>query len=88
MQDANGNIGHWAITLQIDLKGNTIAYQYEKSEGELYIKNIYYTGKNDQKGAYNIHFIKDTDLGEPTREDVQIAARLGFQQTLTNYCEK
>ncbi|WP_423740205.1 SpvB/TcaC N-terminal domain-containing protein [Flavobacterium columnare] len=88
LQDTNGNIGHWAITLQIDLKGNTIAYQYEKSEGELYIKNIYYTGKNDQKGAYNIHFIKDTDLGEPTREDVQIAARLGFQQTSNKLLRK
>ncbi|MGA9638687.1 SpvB/TcaC N-terminal domain-containing protein, partial [Flavobacterium sp.] len=80
LQDVNGNIGHWALSMQVDLRGNTITYEYEKSSGELFIKTIYYTGKGADKGAYSVRFIKDADLGEATRKDVMINARLGFKQ--------
>ena len=80
LQDATGNIGHWALCLQIDLKGNTVSYEYDKKEGELYLKKVYYTGFGSEKGNYSVTFIKDSDLGEILRPDVQVSARLGFKQ--------
>ncbi len=80
LQDANGNIGHWALCLQVDLKGNTVEYEYDKRDGELYLKKVYYTGFGSQKGNYNVTFIKNGDLGEANRPDVQVSARLGFRQ--------
>ncbi|HEY1193218.1 SpvB/TcaC N-terminal domain-containing protein [Flavobacterium sp.] len=80
LQDANGNIGHWALCLQVDLKGNSIEYEYDKRDGELYIKKVYYTGFGSQKGNYNVTFVKNSDLGEANRSDVQVSARLGFKQ--------
>ncbi|PBJ11905.1 T6SS effector amidase Tae4 family protein [Flavobacterium sp. ACN6] len=80
LQDGNGNVGHWALCLQVDLKGNTVEYEYDKSDGELYLKKVYYTGFNSQKGNYSVTFVKNSDLGEANRPDVQVSARLGFRQ--------
>jgi RHS repeat-associated protein len=80
LQDANGNIGHWALCLQVDLKGNTVEYEYDKRDGELYLKKVYYTGFGSQKGNYSVTFVKNSDLGEANRPDVQVSARLGFKQ--------
>nr|WP_315242710.1 SpvB/TcaC N-terminal domain-containing protein [uncultured Flavobacterium sp.] len=80
LQDASGNIGHWVLCLQVDLKGNTVEYAYDKRDGELYLKKVYYTGFGSQKGNYNVTFVKNSDLGEANRPDVQISARLGFRQ--------
>ncbi|MCK8141822.1 polymorphic toxin type 33 domain-containing protein [Flavobacterium sp. I-SCBP12n] len=80
LQDASGNIGHWALAMQVDLKGNTVQYEYEKKEGELYLKKVYYTGFGSEKGNYSVSFVKNSDLGEPNRPDVQVSARLGFKQ--------
>lgn len=80
LQDANGNIGQWALCLQVDLKGNTVEYEYDKRDGELYLKKVYYTGFGSQKGNYNVTFVKNSDLGEANRPDVQVSARLGFKQ--------
>ncbi|MBE0392704.1 SpvB/TcaC N-terminal domain-containing protein [Flavobacterium sp. PL002] len=80
LQDASGNIGHWALCLQVDLKGNTVQYEYDKRDGELYIKKVYYTGFGSEKGNYNVTFVKSGDLGEANRADVQVSARLGFKQ--------
>ncbi|MDQ6469892.1 SpvB/TcaC N-terminal domain-containing protein [Flavobacterium sp. LHD-80] len=80
LQDANGNIGHWALCLQVDLKGNTVEYEYDKRDGELYLKKVYYTGSGSQKGNYSVTFVKNSDLGEANRTDVQVSARLGFKQ--------
>ncbi|WP_281235089.1 SpvB/TcaC N-terminal domain-containing protein [Flavobacterium gelatinilyticum] len=80
LQDANGNIAHWALCLQVDLKGNTVEYEYDKRDGELYLKKVYYTGFGTQKGNYSVTFIKNADLGESNRPDVQVSARLGFKQ--------
>jgi RHS repeat-associated protein len=80
LQDGSGNIGHWALCLQVDLKGNTVEYEYDKKDGELYLKKVYYTGFGSQKGNYSVTFIKNSDLGEANRPDVQVAARLGFRQ--------
>ncbi|WP_166923715.1 SpvB/TcaC N-terminal domain-containing protein [Flavobacterium poyangense] len=80
LQDASGNIGHWALCLQVDLKGNTVSYEYDKKDGELYLKNVYYTGFGSEKGNYSVSFVKNSDLGEVNRPDVQVSARLGFKQ--------
>ncbi|MWB95447.1 hypothetical protein GON26_13840 [Flavobacterium sp. GA093] len=80
LQDAAGNIGHWALCLQVDLKGNTVAYEYEKKDGELYLKKVYYTGFGTEKGNYSVTFVKNSDLGEANRPDVKVSARLGFRQ--------
>ncbi|MEO8795003.1 MAG: SpvB/TcaC N-terminal domain-containing protein, partial [Daejeonella sp.] len=80
LQDASGNIGHWALCLQIDLKGNKVEYEYDKKDGELYLKKVYYTGFGSEKGNYSVTFIKNGDLGEANRPDVQVSARLGFKQ--------
>ncbi|MFD2940274.1 SpvB/TcaC N-terminal domain-containing protein [Flavobacterium notoginsengisoli] len=80
LQDANGNIGYWALCLQVDLNGNTVEYEYDKRDGGIYLKKIYYTGFGSQKGNYNVTFVKNGDLGEPNRQDVQLSARLGFKQ--------
>lgn len=80
LKDASGNIGHWALCLQVDLKGNTVEYEYDKKDGELYLKKVYYTGFGSEKGNYSITFVKNSDLGEANRPDVQVAARLGFKQ--------
>lgn len=80
LQDANGNIGHWALCLQVDLKGNSVEYEYDKRDGELYLKKVYYTGFGSQKGNYSVTFVKNADLGEANRADVQVSARLGFKQ--------
>ncbi|MEN2402529.1 SpvB/TcaC N-terminal domain-containing protein [Flavobacterium sp. MC2016-06] len=80
LQDASGNIGHWALYFQVDLKGNTVQYEYDKKDGELYLKNVYYTGFGSQKGNYSVTFVKNSDLGETNRADVQVSARLGFKQ--------
>ncbi|MDA6070180.1 hypothetical protein NJT12_11180 [Flavobacterium sp. AC] len=80
LQDASGNIGHWALCLQVDLKGNTVEYEYDKKDGELYLKKVYYTGFGSTKGNYNVTFVKNGDLGEANRPDVQVSARLGFKQ--------
>lgn len=80
LQDASGNIGHWALTVQVDLKGNTVQYEYDKKDGELYLKKVYYTGFGSEKGNYSVSFVKNSDLGEPNRADVQVSARLGFKQ--------
>ncbi|SHL42830.1 SpvB/TcaC N-terminal domain-containing protein [Flavobacterium chilense] len=80
LQDASGNIGHWALCLQVDLKGNTVEYEYDKKDGELYLKKVYYTGFGSQKGNYSVTFVKNSDLGEANRLDVQVSARLGFKQ--------
>ncbi|MBF4487524.1 SpvB/TcaC N-terminal domain-containing protein [Flavobacterium sp. CSZ] len=80
LQDGSGNIGHWALCLQVDLKGNTVEYEYDKKDGELYLKKVYYTGFDSQKGNYSVTFVKNADLGEANRADVEVSARLGFKQ--------
>ncbi|MDR2223117.1 MAG: hypothetical protein LBE34_10315, partial [Flavobacteriaceae bacterium] len=88
LQDAKGNIGHWALCYQVDLKGNSISYEYDKIEGELYIKKIYYTGSKSEKGNYSVTFLKNSDLGESNRKDIQVNARLGFKQVRNQLLRK
>ncbi|MCK0202728.1 hypothetical protein MWN41_06815, partial [Ornithobacterium rhinotracheale] len=88
LRNKEGNIGFWALSKQKDLRGNTIYYEYKKEKNILYPKSIYYTGKNDEKGLYSIHFITDKDLGESLRKDIQIFARLGLKQEYNQLLRK
>ena len=63
----------WNITKLVDIHGNTVAYEYEKSDGYVYPKAIFYTGFSETKGNYNVKFHYDED--GLFREDVRLDAR-------------
>ena len=88
LQDGNGNVGYWALCLQVDLNGNTVEYEYDKRDGGIYLKKVYYTGFGSQKGNYSVTFVKNGDLGEANRPDVQVSARLGFKQLYNQLLRK
>ncbi len=90
LKDAFGNIGFWALVQTIDLNGNTVNYTYQTVTDvgiaggtvpgqQLYISRINYTGFGTQPGAYNVEFIRDRQLNEPRRKDIDINGRLGFK---------
>ena len=64
----------WNITMTQDVHGNNVVYEYEKSDGYVYPKNIYYTGFDGKKGNYKVQFHYDSD-GLEKRQDVHIDAR-------------
>lgn len=90
LTDNNGNIGFWGLVQTIDLNGNTADYKYVNVADagiqggtvlgqQLYITEISYTGHNGGAGPYKVEFIRDRQLGEPRRKDVDINGRLGFK---------
>lgn len=90
LRDANGNIGHWALLQTVDLNGNTVNYVYQNISDaglaggtvpgqQLYISQINYTGYRTTAGPYLVEFIRDRQLGETRRRDVEINGRLGFK---------
>ena len=55
LRDGNRNIAYWALAEVVDLHGNYIRYEYEKSNGnELYLKYIYYTGHRNAQGEVDL----------------------------------
>lgn len=95
LKDAAGNIGYWALVQTVDLNGNTINYSYQTVTDvgiaggtvpgqQLYINRINYTGFGAQPGAYDVDFIRDRQLNEPRRKDIDINARLGFKMVTTD----
>ncbi len=95
LKDAFGNIGFWALVQTIDLNGNTVNYTYQTVSDvgiaggsvpgqQLYISRINYTGFGTQPGAYNVEFIRDRQLNEPRRKDIDINGRLGFKMVTTD----
>ena len=64
----------WLLECVEDSFGNRIRYEYEKDSGEIYIKNIWYTGyKNNTDGSYCMHFEYSNN-----RDDVQSNGRGKF----------
>jgi len=58
---------------------------------QLYLKNINYTGFNEESGAYDVTFTRDRDFkDEPytRRNDVTIDARLGFKRVTADLLKK
>jgi len=91
LRDNIGNVAHWAITLEIDANGNAIHYEHELVEDaglvgsanlgrNLYPSALFYTGHNDQRGAFSVRFLRDRQLNETLRTDKRINARLGFKK--------
>ncbi len=86
----DGNIAHWALIERIDSYGNTIRYEYDKvnhrgnAGGEmgqtLYPKRLRYTGYQNTEGPFEVHFLKDIDLGESPFQSASIDCRLGFKE--------
>ena len=55
LRDGNRNIAYWALAEVVNLHGNYIRYEYEKSNGnELYLKYIYYTGHRNAQGEVDL----------------------------------
>ncbi|MFZ3090664.1 MAG: SpvB/TcaC N-terminal domain-containing protein [Nitrospirota bacterium] len=91
LSDNSGNIFLWALTEVRDTNNNFIRYRYSKvsdtglSNGtvagsNIYLSNIAYTGSGASDGPYQVAFIRDRELNEPKRADVQIDARGGFKR--------
>lgn len=82
LKDDEGNIAYWALTEVVDLNGNYIRYEYDKSEGnEIYLTYIYYTGHRNAQGqtdlppSYRIRLHYDDS---PAADNLQSDCRLGF----------
>ncbi len=91
LRDNAGNIAQWYLREVRDANGNYMRYQYTEvsdpgvpgsSEAgrQLYIQEISYTGHGSTDGKYKVLFLRDRDLSDPLRLDVQINGRLGFKQ--------
>jgi len=99
LADDNGNIFVWALREVRDTHGNTMQYRYEMvtdtglSDGsvsgkELYLRTIYYTGYQDKLGPYQVKFIRDRELNESKRIDINIDARGGFKRVTADLLRK
>jgi RHS repeat-associated protein len=99
LTDNNGNIGYWALMETRDANDNYIQYQYEMISDagiaggtvagkQLYIRHIYYTGHGNTTGPYTIEFLRDRQLGEPKRKDIDISGILGFKMVSTDLLRK
>jgi RHS repeat-associated protein len=91
LTDGAGNIFLWALSEIRDTNGNFIKFRYAKVSdvgvtggtvpgSNLYLQKITYTGHGSAEGQYAVDFIRDRDLNESRRSDVQIDARGGFKR--------
>ncbi len=99
LKDASGNITHWALVETRDLNDNFVRYQYITVSDvgiasgtvpgiQLYIQKIFYTGNGNTDGAYSVEFIRDRDLGEAKRKDIEINGRSGFKMVTADLLRK
>lgn len=99
LTDVDGNRAFWTLQEVKDLNGNSVKYEYEKTEDsgtgdgngsvkgyELYCSKITYTNHSGQEGKYSIHFLRNTDGGR--RPDVTIDGRLGFKRVTADRLTK
>ncbi|SDU25743.1 SpvB/TcaC N-terminal domain-containing protein [Amycolatopsis keratiniphila] len=91
LTDKAGRVATWAVREVRDTHDNVMRYRHAKVNdggtaeskvpgGNLYPQRITYTGHGDTEGKYSVTFLRDRDLGEPRRADVQIDARGGFKK--------
>lgn len=85
-----GNVVHWALYMTEDVHGNNVKYYYNKETlsgqsgdnanlngGQVFhVRDIYYTGFNNEDGKYQIHFKTKGSI----RQDQVVTARLGIKQ--------
>ncbi len=90
LRDPSGNIAHWALTESRDVHDNFMHYHYSTVTDngltsssvlgyQLYPDHLTYTGHGTEEGPFVVTFIRDRQLGESRRKDVQIDARLGLK---------
>ena len=99
LMDDVGNIATWQVTMIEDVHGNNIIFEYEVALDsgipssqvlgrEIYLSHIYYTGFNREKGKYHVRFMRDSELGEGLRPDVDIDANYGFKNVTADLLRK
>jgi RHS repeat-associated protein len=91
IKDADNNIVHWALYMVEDVHGNNIKYSYDNyslsgqtgnyenlNEGKIFnIKEIFYTGYNENNGIYSVEFLTDNTA---IRSNPIINAKNGLKQ--------
>lgn len=91
LKDNNRNIVQWGICKTIDIHDNNIKYKYtnevynsftgadQNLNGgkDFHIKKIFYNGRNDEDGKYEIEFNISNPL---VRYDISLNAKLGFKK--------
>lgn len=91
IKDSQGNIVHWALYMVEDVHGNNIKYSYDNyslsgqienyenlNDGKIFnIKEIFYTGYNENNGIYSVEFVTDNTA---IRNNPIINAKNGLKQ--------
>src|SRR5262249_54979346 len=91
LADQSGNVFMWSLREMRDTNGNFVKYRYVNVSDvgvpggsvpgtNLYLQSITYSGFGGVEGPYGVTFVRDRDLGEARRSDVQIDARGGFKR--------
>lgn len=83
LKNSDGHIFHWALSRISDPHGNTVDYEYEKSENNLFIKKIKYTGTNGNNHGYEVEFNSGSNPSIANgyeRLDKNLNARYGVLQ--------
>jgi RHS repeat-associated protein len=87
-----GNIAAWYLLATVDAYGNRIDYHYatvsdpgipgsSEPGTNVYPTYLTYTGFAGEEGPFRVDFIRDRELGEARRPDVEMDANLGFKVT-------
>ncbi len=90
LRSPEGHIARWALTATVDVYGNRIDYHYRvqadpgrptstESGYALYPDYLTYTGHDEREGPFRVDFIRDRELDEPRRPDVEIEGIYGFK---------
>lgn len=98
-KDNNGNIAYWALVETRNANDNYVLYEYETvidrgmpngmvDGRQLYISRIHYTGHGNTRGPYKVEFIRDGQLGEAKRKDIEINGTLGFKMVTAHLLRK
>jgi RHS repeat-associated protein len=91
LADAAGNRFLWALCEIRDPNGNFVKFRYTRVDDpgilggsvpgrNIYLSRVTYTGSGTTEGQYAVSFMRDRELTEPRRPDVQIDAKGGFKR--------
>ncbi|HLQ24523.1 MAG TPA: SpvB/TcaC N-terminal domain-containing protein, partial [Acidiferrobacterales bacterium] len=97
--DSTGNVFLWALCQIRDPNGNFVRFHYAAVSdpgvlggsvpgSNIYLQKVTYTGSGITEGPYTVSFLRDRDLTEPRRADVQIDARGGFKRVTADLLRK